>query len=236
MKKYSILAIFSFLLAQANASTIGVNSIGVNLGSFEFGVDASVNGTNADISKSAFAYEISGNFNLISPKEEKSFGIDVLMRYLGSNELSLGDVDADITMIEGGVRPYLSLSGFTLFADAGFSYIKVEGTETSTGLSGSESETSFAPGVGVQINFEKLNVRPALHWVTYGDDEFDSELDLNDFVRLTIPVSYNFSDKIDISFKYGHAFGTTFYYTDGANSISVEPYLNEYFIGLDYKF
>ena len=187
MKKHCILAIFSILLAQANASTIGVNSIGVKLGSFELGVDASVNGTNADISKSGFAYEISGNFNLFSPKEEKSFGVDAGIRYLGSNGISLGDVDIDITMIDGGVRPYLSLSGVTLFADAGFSYIKIEETENSTGLSGSESETSFAPGVGAQINFEKLNVRPTLHWVTYGDDQFDSELDLNDFVKNNNP-------------------------------------------------
>jgi opacity protein-like surface antigen len=187
MNKYITFVFLTILFAQANASTIGVNSIGVNLGSFEFGVDASVNGTNADISKSGFAYEISGNFNLISPKEEKSFGVDVGIRYLGSNDISLGDIDIDVTMIDGGIRPYLSLSGFTLFADAGFSYIKVEGTETSTGLSGSESETSFAPGVGAQINFEKLNVRPTLHWVTYGDDQFDSELDLNDFVKNNNP-------------------------------------------------
>ena len=229
MKKHCILAIFSILLAQANASTIGVNSIGVKLGSQELGMDTSVSGVNADVSGSAFAYEISGNYNLLSPEEGKSFGIDASLRYQSSSDISIAGTDYELTFFEGGLRPYLNLSGFILFADLAFSHAEIKAS--AGGVSESLSETSFAPGLGVQINFEKLNVRPSLHWVDYNDDDTVISL-LDEFVFLNIPVSYNYSDSIDISFSYTHSFGTEL----TVNTTSMEVYTNEYLIGLDYKF
>ena len=234
IRKITIVLATALLFSQANASSIGVNSVGVKLGSQEFGFDITQNGANADVSGSAFAYEISGNYNLLSAEEEKSFGLDAGLRYQGSSDISIAGDDLVFTFFEGGLRPYLSLSGFILFADLGFSYVKAEAT--SGGASASVSETSFAPGLGAQINFEKLNVRPSLHWLSYADDAFSSNYDLADFVSLTIPVSYSYNDSIDISFSYRHLFGTEFSYSDGANSFSIEPYTNEYLIGLDYKF
>ena len=219
----------ALLFSQANASSIGVNSIGFKLGSHELGIDQTVGGVNSDLSGSAFAYEISGNYNLLSAEEEKSFGIDAGLRYLGTSDISIGGGDMELTYFEGGLRPYLNLSGFILFGDLGFSYVKIEGS--SGGNSQSLSETAFAPGLGVQINFEKLNVRPSLHWAEYNDDDTVITT-LDEFVFLAIPVNYNYSDSIDISFSYKHAFGVEL----TVGTTTQEVHTNEYMIGLDYKF
>lgn len=229
MKKITIVLVSVVMFSYANASSIGMNSVGFKLGSHELGIDTTVSGVNADVSGSAFAYEISGNYNLLSPKGEQSFGIDASLRYMASSDMSIDGDDAEITYFEGGLRPYLSISDFILFGDLGFSYVELE--VTSGGVSASVSETAFAPGFGFQVNSEKFNVRPTLHWVEYNDDDTVIST-LDEFVFLTIPVSYNYSDTIDVSFSYRHAFGVEL----TVGTTTQEVYTNEYTIGLDYKF
>ena len=156
IKKITTFFATLLLLSQAHASNIGVNSIGFKLGSHELGIDQTVSGVNSDVSGSAFAYEISGNYNLLPAEEEKSFGFDAVLRYLSTSDMSIDGDNYELTYFEGGLRPYLNLSGFILFGDLAFSYAKME--VSSGGTSESVSETVFAPGMGVQINFEKLNI------------------------------------------------------------------------------
>ena len=227
MKIITIVFASVIMLSYANASSIGMNSVGFKLGSHEIGMDNTVNGVNSNERGSAFAYEITGNYNLLSPKDEESFGIDAGLRYMASSGMPLDGGDGEITYFEGGLRPYIIISDFILFGDVGFSYAKLD--DTSSGES--VSETAFAPGAGFQVNSEKFNVRPSLHWVEYNDNDFVIS-SLDEFVFLTIPVSYNYSDTIDVSFSYRHAFGVEL--TVGMETQKV--YTNEFAIGLDYKF
>ena len=133
MKKYCILAIFSILLAQANASTIGVTTIGVKLGGVDYTEIVSVSGLSTAVEFTGFGYQIGGNLNFLQPSDENKFGLDLPINLLVAPSLENGAIEVDGTRLNAALRPYIAVGSGFLFADLGLSYLSVEISYLSAG-------------------------------------------------------------------------------------------------------
>ena len=196
------------------ASSIGTNSIGFKIGQTNVGFEQ--NGV--EFEWDGFGVELNGNFNITS---QEKYGVDALLdATFGSGLEGPAGTESDVTKITGGLRPYMSLSGFIVFADIAFA----RGEFEISGF-GDASETSFAPGLGFELKLEDLLIRPSVQWVDLGLG--------GDGTFFNLPVSYSFNEKYDISAKYEVA---------SFDSEIIEPGVRGNYIydsvtiGVDYKF
>ena len=218
---------FPILFAQAIASTIGVNSIGIKLGGINHSIDISPASSNS-MHFTGFAYEINANFNLHQFTGEKNIGIDVPVKFVSAPSLEEDAASIDGTTLNVSLRPYLAMGNGYLFADVGLSYISVQTSGGSSILSSADfSETSFAFGIGGLINLsENTNFSPSLNWASYGGVTHDES------ILLAIPFSYTLSEKYDLSLAYEH----TFFSSTNIGGASIEPKMDTFLLGLDMKF
>ena len=196
------------------ASSIGTNSIGFKIGQTNVGFE--VNGVNAEWD--GFGLELNGNFNITS---KEKYGVDALLdATFGSGLEGPAGTESDVTKISGGLRPYMNLSGFVVFADIGFAH----GDFEISGLADA-SETSFAPGVGLELKLDKLAIRPSVNWVDFGLG--------GDGTFFNLPVSYSFNEKYDLTAKYE----VTSFDSENVPSLGAFNYIYDSItIGVDYKF
>jgi len=196
------------------ASTIGSNSIGLKIGQTNVGVELN----DVEAEWDGLGFELNGNFNVTS---QEKFGVDALFDATFGNGLEgPAGTESDVTKINGGLRPYMSLSGFILFADIGFCHAEFE-------VSGVDnvSETQFAPGIGFELNLEKLSIRPSVNWVDFGIG--------GDGTFFKLPISYSFSEVYNLTAKYEIASFDSEIVSPG---ISGNYIYDSITVGVDYKF
>ncbi|MAH26247.1 MAG: hypothetical protein CMI19_04755 [Opitutae bacterium] len=196
------------------ASSIGTNSIGFKVG--QTNVGGEIDGVKGEWD--GFGLELSGNFNITN---QDKYGVDALFdATFGSGlEGPLG-TESDVTKISGGLRPYMNLSGFVVFADIGFAHGEFE-------ISGVDdaSETSFAPGLGFELKLENLVIRPSVNWVEFGLG--------GDGTFFNLPISYSFNEKYDLTAKYDVAS----FDSENVPGLGAFNYIYDSItIGVDYKF
>jgi hypothetical protein len=196
------------------ASSIGTNSIGFKIG--QTNVGAEVDGVKAEWD--GFGLELNGNFNITS---QEKYGVDALLdATFGSGLEGPAGTESDVTKISGGLRPYMNLSGFVVFADIGFAH----GDFEISGLADA-SDTSFAPGVGLELKLDKLAIRPSVNWVDFGLG--------GDGTFFNLPISYSFNDKYDLTAKYE----VTSFDSENVPAVGAFNYIYDSItIGVDYKF
>jgi len=224
MKKNILSILLPIMVLQVNASTIGVNTVGVKLG----GVDHTINVSTSSSTSMEFTglgYEIGANFNLYKLSDEKIYGLDVPLKLTVAPNLEDDIASIDVTRLNGSLRPYIAVGKGYLFADIGLSYISAE---TSGALVSEDfSETSFAFGVGGELTLAKsFRVTPSLNWASYGGETHD------ECTLLTIPLSYSLSEKFDVSLAYERAS----FSTKTIPGRSVEPETDAFLLGFDMKF
>ena len=196
------------------ASSIGTNSIGFKIGQTNVGFE--VDGVKAEWD--GFGLELNGNFNITS---QEKYGVDALLdATFGSGLEGPAGTESDVTKISGGLRPYMNLSGFVVFADIGFAH----GDFEISGLADA-SETSFAPGVGLELKLDKLAIRPSVNWVDFGLG--------GDGTFFNLPVSYSFNEKYDLAAKYEVASFDSEIVSPGSSGNYIYDSIT---IGVDYKF
>jgi hypothetical protein len=127
--------------------------------------------------------------------------------------------ESDVAKISGGLRPYMNLSGFVVFADIGFAH----GDFEISGL-GDVSDTSFSPGVGLELKLDELAIRPSVNWVDFGIG--------GDGTFFNLPISYSFNEKYDLTAKYEVASFDSENVSAGAFNYIYDSIT----IGVDYKF
>jgi len=200
------------------ASSIGTNSIGFKIG--QTNVGGEIDGLKAEWD--GFGIEFNGNFNITS---QEKYGVDTFFdATFGSGLEGPAGTESDVTKISGILRPYMSLgtgpTGFIVFADIGFAHGEFE-------ISGVDdaSETSFAPGVGLELKLDKLAIRPSVNWVDFGLG--------GDGTFFNLPVSYSFNEKYDLTAKYE----VTSFDSENVPSVGAFNYIYDSItIGVDYKF
>jgi hypothetical protein len=206
--------LFALLLLPsiAFAGKIGENYVGAQIGFAEVG--GSIGGVKATYD--GFAFEIAGNMAVVS---EKSHGLDLHANLLvGSGLEGPSNFESDISFFNGLVRPYLQFGSTKIFANIAFSNASWE-------FNGVEllDETVFSPGIGLEFSSNQLSIAPSFDHVHYGEGEDGKGL------IYTIPVSYQYSDKVNVTFKYEIAD----FEEDSFNS---EYLYDSLMFGLDYKF
>ena len=196
------------------ANSIGTNSVGFKIGQTNAGLELNGMKTEWD----GFGFGLNGNFNITS---QEKFGVDVLFdANFGSGLEGLLGTESDVTKITGGVRPYMNLSGFIVFADLGFAHGEFE-------ISGfaESSNTSFAPGLGFELKLEKLSITPSINWVDFGIG--------GDGTFFNLPISYSFNEVYDLTARYEIASFDSEIVSPGLIGNYIYDSIS---IGLDYKF
>jgi len=116
----------------------------------------------------------------------------------------------------------MTLSDIKIFANLGVSVADLELKIAPNTYSVDES--SFLPGLGFELSFEKLTLTPTVDWVDY-----DSTAE---GVFINLPVSYEYNDKVSITFEYEVASFDDF----TISGTKCEYIFDSLMIGLDYKF
>ena len=217
--------LFALLLLPsiAFAGKIGENYVGAQIGFADVGANLAGVKTTWD----GFGYELKGNLAI---SNQESYGIDLHASFLHGPSLE-GPVnsESDISFFNGVARPYVKFNNFILFANLGFSAASWE-------IDGSEAldETEFSPGLGLQAQFDKLTITPSFDYVNYGEDTIIGNTVWEDGKALiyTIPISYQYSDKVDFTFKYEIADFEEL----SINGLKYGYLYDSLMFGLDYKF
>jgi hypothetical protein len=216
------------------AAKIGTNSIGFGIGMLEYGLEGTENGVKTDYDLDGFAFGLGGNLSIIS-LENSNYGLDASFSLVQGLELGpIGGTEADLTSLTLGLRPHTKLGNTIIFADLGFNYSEIEAYNSTESLS--VDDTAFAAGFGAEVSIGKLYLQPNLRWIFVGSDTYSSDFDLGEQIQFSIPISYPISDKIDITFVYSHTFVDDYTYVDGADAYTIDPYVQFFAIGLDYKY
>ena len=233
--KYITLSLLATLMyGSIFAAKIGTNSIGFGLGMLEYGLEETENGVKSDYDLDGFAFGLGGNLSIIS-LEDSNYGLDASFSLVQGLELGpIEGIEADVTSLTLGLRPHTKLGNVIVFADLGIGYSEIEAYDSTGTISA--DDTAFAAGFGAELSLGQLYVQPSLRWIFIGSDTYSSGFDLGDQIQLNIPVSYPISEKIDITFSYSHTFVDDYSYVDGADTYTIDPYVQFFAIGLDYKY
>ena len=165
------------------ANSIGNNSIGFKIGQANFGAEVAGIKNEYD----GFGFEINGNIKVFT---QDNYGVDIALDSIfGSGLKGPGAIETDITKVDGAIRPYMQLSGITLFANIGFSHGEFEIPGTID-----ESETSFSPGLGFEFKLDKIIIKPSVDWVDYGLG--------TEGTFFTLPLSYELTEKYGLTTQY----------------------------------
>lgn len=214
------------------AGNIGKNYLGAGLGFIKAGIE--VNSVDYDFD--GFAFGLGANFNAIPL--EASYGVDISIAVLQGNDLEgnsnvKNNIDSkaefDVSSFSALLRPHTKFGDNIVFVDIGYSYSKSELDQTSGKTS--DSDSAFAIGLGAELEFNNLCFTPSLLWI-FNEDEAADEIDLSEALGLTLPIDYNYSENVDISFSYSHIFYESF----KVGASTVEPSADAVTLGLKYKF
>jgi len=200
----------------AFAGKIGENYVGAKLGAANAGI--SVDGVDAEWD--GFAFKLNGNYNAYN---QDTYGVDLNLDFISGSSLDGPlNTSGDLTKFEALFRPHMTLSEIKIFANLGVSVADFELKSASDTITLDES--SFLPGLGFELSFDKLTLTPTVDWVDY-----DSTAE---GVFINLPVSYEYNDKVSITFEYEVAS-----FDDVTISGTKYEYIfDSLMIGLDYKF
>jgi hypothetical protein len=247
--------LFTLLLLPsiAFAGKIGENYVGVELGSTNIDFGYSDNDpTNVATDANGFSWEISGNYNLYQPSAEK-YGADLILSYFSAsgddsakdNKTRTWNTDTDVSVFNVVLRPHYDIGGFKIFVDLGLFHqdleqdIKITDSTNNTSInkvSGDSSE--FLYGAGFELSSGKFVLTPSVAWAespsvkTSDGDTFNG----NDTLTFSIPVSYSYSQNIDITASFSSINNDDFTRTQGADWAKVKSESTSWGIGIDYKF
>ena len=239
--------IFALLLLPtlAFAGKIGENYVGVELGStnIDFSYSSTTNFVATD--GNGFSWEISGNYNLYQPSAS-DYGVDLFLSYLSANsDDSANDrdndrwtTDTDVSVLNVGFRPYYDFGGFKLFADLGLFRQDIDidlTTPNAVNVNGDSSE--FAYGLGFEFFSGKFSIAPSISWSETPTLKASINETFNgkDMVTYSIPVSYSYSDNIDITASFSAINNDDFVHSTTSTE-KVKSESTTWGIGIDYKF
>ena len=218
--------LFALLLLPsiAFAGKIGENYLSAQIGFTDVGAEVMSVKTTWD----GFAFEIAGNMAVVS---EDSHGLDLYLSLLHAPSLE-GPVnsEADVTFLNGLARPYILLGSTKIFANLAFSNASWEVDGVSQ-----LDETEFSPGIGIEFCLDKLTVTPSIDYVNYGEGiPLGNGVTWEDGKALiyTIPVAFQYTEKVDITFKYEIADFEELSFNGLNNSYLYDSLM----FGIDYKF
>jgi hypothetical protein len=229
----------------AFAGKLGQNYVGVELGStdIEFGYsDSSPLSVKTD--STGFSWEISGNYNIYNPSAKKYAADLLLSYYTGSGKKSGIDTDGDkwttdteLSAFTAVIRPYYDLGGIKVFADVGVINQDIEVVlkhDNNRKVPGDSTE--FIYGVGFELTSAKFTITPSASWSESPDIKGNAgTYKGNDTISYSIPVSYSYSDKIDITASFNGVNHDDFpLATTSTTKVKLES--TSWGIGIDYKF
>ena len=227
------------------AGKIGENYVGVELGSTNFDFKFSDPTNSVATDANGFSWSFSGNYNLYQPNTAQ-YGVDLGLSYLnGSGDDSAIDTDGDtwttdtdLSVFTLTIRPHYNLGAFKVFADLGLVNQDYEVKVNTTNLSGDSSE--FFYGLGFELSLsEKFSIQPS---VTFNDsvnittsESPPATFNGNDTVAYLIPVSYSYSEHIDITASFS-AINNDDFVSSTTSTVKVKSESTSWGIGIDYKF
>ena len=237
--------LFALLLLPsiAFAGKIGENYVGVELGStnFDFGV---VDDYTVKTDANGFSWAISGNYNLHNAGTEK-YGLDLGVSYFnGSGDDQSLDSDNDpwttdteLSVFSLILRPYYDFGSFKIFADLGLfnQDIEIDIKHSSTDKLSGDS-TDFIYGVGFELDLsDKFSIQPSVSWSDSPSPKTNDGTDHvgKDSLTYSIPVSYSYSDNIDITASFS-AINNDEFVSSGNTKVTSES--TSWGLGINYKF
>jgi hypothetical protein len=230
----------------AFAGKLGENYVGAELGSSDIEFIRTATGDKVTTDSTGFSWEISGNYNIYNPSDKKYAADLLLSYYTGSGKKSATSTsntkwttDTELSVLTAVVRPYYDLGSFKVFADLGVSAQDYEIDVTQSGGSEKVSgdSTEFSYGVGFEVASGKLSLTPSVSWSESPSIKGPTAgtYKSSDSVSFIIPVSYSYSDKIDITASYRSIDND-----DAPNKTTptskVKTETSSWGIGIDYKF
>jgi len=241
--------LFALLLLPsiAFAGKIGENYVGVELGSTNFDFKYTETAGSVSTDANGFSWEISGNYNLYDPSSEK-YGLDIMLSYYNGSGDDTGvptsgsstpwTTDTELSVFTVILRPHYDLGGFKVFLDLGLFNqdiemdIKNSSTDKATGDS-----TEFVYGAGFELGLgDKFSIQPSISWTKSPNIKSSSNTyNGNDTVTYSIPVSYSYSDSIDITASFSAINNDDFTNTTTSTE-KVTSESSSWGIGIDYKF
>ena len=238
--------LFALLLLPsiAFAGKIGENYVGVELGSSSIGFAYSDNDpTSVAIDSSGFSWEISANYNIYKPNAGK-YGADLYLSYFNtSSDDSAKDnsnqtwiVDTELSVFALLVRPHYDFGGVKVFADLGLFHQDIKSLVNTTNITGDSTE--FLYGVGFEVTSGSLSSTPSISWtespsLKVGDSTYTG----NDTTTYSIPVSYAYSESIDITLSFSAIDNDDFTALADTDQAKVKTEITTIWgIGIDYKF
>ena len=241
MKKIIALMLLPSL---AFAGKLGENYVGAELGSsgIEFRYsDANPNKVTTDAK--GFSWEISGNYNIYNPSDKKYAADLLLSYYTGSGKKSATDTDGDkwttdteLSVLTAIVRPYYDLGNFKVFANLGIINQDIEVDIPTSSAKVNGDSTEFLYGVGFEVASGKISITPEVSWSKSPDLKNSTEtFKGKDLLTFSIPVSYSYSDKIDITASY-NAIDNDDSPHKTTSTTKVKSETSSWGIGIDYKF
>ena len=239
--------LFALLLlpSLAFAGKIGENYVGVELGSTNFDFKYSETGGSVSTDANGFSWEISGNYNLYDPNSQ-NYGLDLWLSYsngsgddsgVPTNNSATWTTDTELSLFSVCLRPHYDLGGFKIFADLGLINkdfemdIKHDSTDKAT-----SDSTEFLYGAGFEICSGNFAISPRISWTDSPNIKSTSNTyNGKDTVAYSIPVSYSYSEKIDITASFSAINNDDFVHsTTSTSKVTLES--TSWGIGIDYKF
>jgi hypothetical protein len=221
MKKFFALLL---LPSIAFAGKIGENYVSAQVGFADVGFEV----LDTEFTWDGFAFELAGNVALVT---EESYGLDLHLSLLHAPSLEgPGSSETDVTFLNGLARPYIHLGSSKIFANLAFSKASWE-------LNGESQldDTEFSPGLGIEFSSDKLTIAPSIDYVNYGEGiplgNGDTWEDGRALIY-TIPVSFQYSEKVDVTFKYEIADFEEL----SLNGLNNGYIYDSFMFGIDYKF
>ena len=241
--------LFALLLLPsiAFAGKIGENYVGVELGSTNFDFKYTQTAGSVSTDANGFSWEISGNYNLYDPSSE-NYGLDIMLSYYNGSGDDTGvptsgsstpwTTDTELSVFTVILRPHYDLGGFKVFLDLGLfnQDIEMDIKNSSTDKANGDS-TEFVYGAGFELGLgDKFSIQPSISWTE--SPNIKSSLNTyngNDTVAYSIPVSYSYSDNIDITASFSAINNDDFTNTTTSTE-KVTSESTSWGIGIDYKF
>jgi len=231
----------------AFAGKIGENYVGVELGSTNFDFKYTETAGSVSTDANGFSWKISGNYNLYDPSSEQ-YGLDILLSYYNGSGDDTGvptsgsstpwTTDTELSIFTAILRPHYDFGGFKVFLDLGLFHqdieldIKHSSTDKATGDS-----TEFVYGAGFELDLgDKFSIQPSISWTESPNvNSSSNSFKGNDTVTFSIPVSYSYSENIDITASFGAVNNDDFIHTT-TSTTKITTESTTWGIGIDYKF
>lgn len=240
--------IFALLLlpSLAFAGKIGENYVGVELGLTNFDFTYSQTAGSVSTDANGFSWEISGNYNLYDPSSEK-YGLDLFLSYANGSGDDSGvpsggsatpwTTDTEVSLFTAVLRPHYDLGGFKIFLDLGLfnQDIEIDIKHSSTDKAAGDS-TEFIYGGGFELSSGKFSITPSISWTESPNINSSSNTyNGKDTASYSIPVSYSYSDNIDITASFSAINNDDFVHSTTSTE-KVKSESTTWGIGIDYKF